>query len=42
MALTGHEKMFCFDKTFVSIIIISFFFIYDFVVKLFSRFCLGF
>ena len=25
MALTGHEEMFCFDKTFVSIIIISFF-----------------
>ena len=41
MALTGHEKRFCFDTIFVSIIVIGLF-LYDFVFKLFLRFCLGF
>ena len=35
MALTDHEKRFCFNTTFVSIIMISFFSIYDFAVKLY-------
>ena len=35
MALTGHQKRFCFDMIFVSINIISFFSFYAFFVKLF-------